>query len=54
VNYLDRHQEALYRYKSDRLEDHNLLDSEPEVAARMRGVLSEKLKDVNRQFTPKR
>jgi arylsulfatase A-like enzyme len=53
VNYLDHHQEALYRYKSDQFEDHNLIDSEPEVATRMRDALSEKLKEVNRQLTPK-
>jgi arylsulfatase A-like enzyme len=52
VNYLDRHQEALYRYKSDQFEDHNLIDSEPEVATRMRDALSEKLKEVNRQLIP--
>jgi len=53
VNYLNRHKEALYRYKSDPVEDHDLIGSEPEVAKRMRDVLSEKLKEVNRQFTPK-
>jgi arylsulfatase A-like enzyme len=53
VNYLDRHQEALYRYKTDQVEDHNLIGSEPEVAARMRAALFEKLKEVNRQFTAK-
>jgi len=53
VDYLDGHQEALYRYKSDHFEDHNLIGSEPEVAKRMRDTLSERLNEVNRQFTPK-
>jgi len=53
VNYLDHHQEALYRYKSDPVEGHNLINAEPQVATRMRDALSEKLKEVNRQFASK-
>jgi len=53
VNYLGRHQEVLYRYKSDTTEEHDLIGAEPEVAKRMRDALFEKLKEVNRQFTPK-
>jgi len=52
VNYLDRHQEALYRYKSDPQEEHDISVSEPEVTNRLREVLLGKLKEVNRSFGP--
>ena len=54
VDYIARHEEALYRYKTDHLDDHNLMASEPEVVARMRGVLLDKLKEVNQHYPAKR
>jgi arylsulfatase A-like enzyme len=54
VNYLDRHQEALYRYKSDLQEEHDLSSSEPEVTKRLRDVLLGQLKVVNQPFAAQR
>jgi len=53
VDYLDRHQEALFRYKADPTDEHNLIGTEPAVSQRMHEVLLEKLKEVNQRFTPK-
>jgi arylsulfatase A-like enzyme len=53
VDNLDRHREELYRYKTDSLEEQNLVDSEPNVAGRMRDSLVSKLKEVNNEDTPK-
>jgi arylsulfatase A-like enzyme len=50
---LEQRQGALYRYKTDEFEDHNLIESEPEVAERMRTVSLARLKDANDRFTPK-
>jgi arylsulfatase A-like enzyme len=50
---LDSHQELLYRYKTDRLEQHNLIASEPDVARRLHDVLLDKLKEVNEHATLK-
>jgi arylsulfatase A-like enzyme len=50
VSYLDLHQEALYRYKSDPQEEHELSGVEPEVTQRLRKVLLDKLKGVNQAF----
>lgn len=49
VDYLQFHRESLYRYRSDTIEEHDLISSEPEVAGRMRKVLMEKLNAVNGQ-----
>lgn len=43
----------LYSYRTDEGEDHNLVDSEPEVARRMRKTLLDKIDEVNRQFRGK-
>jgi hypothetical protein len=51
VRYLDSGKEQLYRYKTDKDEENNLLQSEPEIAKRMRNVLLEKLDEVNRRFS---
>jgi arylsulfatase A-like enzyme len=53
VRYLDSGKEQLYSYKTDKGEDDNLVQSEPEVAKRMRSVLQEKLKEVNQRFSRK-
>jgi arylsulfatase A-like enzyme len=46
---LDSGYESLYRYKTDPLEEHDLVASEPEVAKRMRDSLFAKLQKVNAQ-----
>jgi len=50
---LEQRQEALYRYKTDEFEDHNLIESETEVSKRMRSELLARLKDANEHFTSK-
>lgn len=47
---LDLEEEALYRYKTDQPEQHNLIASEPEVAKRLHDVLVDKLKQVNERY----
>jgi arylsulfatase A-like enzyme len=47
---LNSHEESLYRYKIDRLEDHNLISSEPDIAKRLRNVLLARLVHVNEQY----
>jgi len=49
VRYLESGQELLFRFKTDPGELHNLADSEPEVAKRMRDVLLNKIQEVNRK-----
>ena len=44
---LDSHQQWLYRYKTDQLEEHNLVGSEPDAARRLHDVLLAKLREVN-------
>ncbi len=44
---LDSHEESLYRYKTDRLEEHNLIASETDAAKRLHDVLMAKLREVN-------
>jgi arylsulfatase A-like enzyme len=44
---LDSHQELLYRYKADQLEEHDLMASEPDVARLLHDVLMAKLQEVN-------
>lgn len=53
VRYLDSNREQLYRYRTDSGEERDLVQSEPEVAARMRKVLLDKLEEVNRKFSGK-
>lgn len=53
VRYLDSNREQLYRYRTDSAEERDLIKSEPEVAARMRKVLLDKIEEVNRQFSGK-
>ena len=53
VRYLDSGREQLYRYRTDNAEEHDLIQSEPEVAARLRKVLLDKIAEVNRQFSGK-
>jgi arylsulfatase A-like enzyme len=50
---LGLHQESLYRYKEDPLEEHNLITSDPDVAARLRNALFSQLNQVNQQARPK-
>jgi len=50
VDYLDRHEEALYEYTSDPTDEHDLSKSEPEVRKRLRRVLLNKLNEVNQTF----
>lgn len=50
VRYLDSGREQLYRYRTDNNEERDLIQSEPEVAARLRKVLLDKIEEVNRQF----
>lgn len=49
VRNLDFDREQLYRYRTDSGEEHDLIQSEPEIAARMRKVLLDKIEEVNRQ-----
>jgi len=53
VRYLDSGKEQLYRYKTDKGEENNLVQSQPELAQTMRNVLLEKLAEVNQQFSKK-
>jgi arylsulfatase A-like enzyme len=53
VRYLDSGREQLYRYRTDNGEEHDLIQSDPEVAARLRKVLLDKIEEVNRQFRGK-
>jgi arylsulfatase A-like enzyme len=53
VRYLESGKEQLYSYKTDPGEEDNLVQSEPEVAKRMRRVLQEKLEEVNQRFSRK-
>jgi arylsulfatase A-like enzyme len=53
VYQLEKQQESLYRYKTDELEEHNLVGSQPEVSTRLRTALFDKLKAVNQRSAPK-
>ncbi len=44
---LNLHEEELYQYKTDPLEEHNLIASDPEVARRMRDVVLKNVNEVN-------
>jgi arylsulfatase A-like enzyme len=50
LSYLGSRRQELYRYKVDKDEQSNLVDSEPEIAARMRTDLANKLEEVNAGF----
>lgn len=52
VNYLDRGEQQLYRYRTDEFDDHDLIGSEPEVAKRMHDLLFNELREVNERPTP--
>lgn len=47
---LDTQKRALYRYATDPLEEHNLIESSPETAGRMDKLLRTKLKEANDRF----
>lgn len=47
VYQLDRHEESLYRYKTDVPEEHNLAQTQRDVATRMHAALFDELKKVN-------
>jgi arylsulfatase A-like enzyme len=54
--YIDRlrsQEVSLYRYRTDPLEQQNLVESEPAVAARMKALLADQLKEVNDRVFPK-
>jgi arylsulfatase A-like enzyme len=50
VTYLRSKREELYRYRTDPLEEHDLLQSEPDAAARLRDVLRTNLDQANQRF----
>ena len=43
---------SLYRYRTDPLDQNNVVDSEPAVTSRMQGLLGDKLRKVNEQSMP--
>ena len=47
VRYLESGREQLFEYRRDAGEEHNLIQSDPEVAERMREVLLRKLQEIN-------
>jgi len=51
---LNSAQDSLYRYTIDPLEDHDLIESEPGVAKRMREMVLNKLKEINERTFPNR
>lgn len=52
VRHLDSEKQSLYRCRDT--SENNVIDSEPEAAARLQGVLAGKLKEVNTAFAAKR
>ncbi len=54
VRYLESGKEQLYSYRTDEAEEHNLVESQPEVAQRMRKALLDKIEEVNWHFSAKR
>jgi arylsulfatase A-like enzyme len=50
VSSLSTGKQALYRYRTDFGEQHDLLESEPDAAQRLSGALVDKLKNVNESF----
>jgi len=53
VDYLDAQRESLYRYRTDQYEQNDLVDSDRDVAARMRIALLDKMREVNQRPVPK-
>lgn len=51
VDYLDTNEQYLYRYKTDPIEQQNLIATEADAAKRMRDVLAAKLREVDERFT---
>jgi len=51
INNLTSHQEEIYRYRSDKDEEHNLVATEPAVAEAMRATLLKKVAEVNQQYS---
>jgi arylsulfatase A-like enzyme len=51
VRSLESGKDQLYRYRTDQNEERNLVQSEPEVAGRMRKVLLDKINEVNQRFS---
>ena len=47
IDHLGTQEASLYRYRTDPLEEKNLVESEPAVAARMKALLANELKEVN-------
>ena len=47
VDQLGTHEGSLYRYRTDPQEEQNLVESDPTVAARMKDLLENKLKEIN-------
>ena len=47
VAQLGTHEGSLFRYKTDLLEEQNLVESDPVVAARMKDLLARKLEEAN-------
>jgi arylsulfatase A-like enzyme len=47
IDRLGTQEVSLYRYRTDPDEEHNLVDSEPVVAARMKASLVNKVKEIN-------
>jgi len=52
IQRLETHEALLYRYKTDPGEEQNLARSEPAIAARLRDVLANKLREVNSRTIP--
>jgi arylsulfatase A-like enzyme len=53
IEQLGTHDVSLYRYRTDPLENQNLIESEPAVASRMSDLLAKKLREVNSQALPR-
>lgn len=53
IQYLGKRKESLFKYRVDPSEDHDLIDSEPDTAAKMRTALLNELDIVNRTLTPR-
>jgi arylsulfatase A-like enzyme len=53
IYQLGTHQGSLYRYRTDPQENQNLIESEADVAAGMKGLLENMIKEVNHQIIPK-
>jgi arylsulfatase A-like enzyme len=54
IDQLGSREVSLYRYRTDPLEEQNLVESEPVVAERMKALLAEKLREANAKAIPER